>query len=210
MKKQMSSEKLVALIFGALVLCFAAVSVVSAWTAPTAAPPGNNVPAPLNIGAVGQAKIAGLELNTGGASMGLLVDNGCVGVDTSCLDGNGNLIATLDVNGTAQMTGFRLLTTGVIKSGYVLTSDANGNGTWKPAAAGGTTTGVSGINVSCSPGRAIQSIDQSGNVVCVDVVTPAFLQSYSSTSTSQGGCSASAGPQGPPGLQGPQAPTTQP
>ncbi|MBI1926135.1 hypothetical protein HYR99_18020 [Candidatus Poribacteria bacterium] len=41
----------------------------------------------------------------------------------------------LDVAGTIQMTGFKLLTDAF--AGYVLTSDANGIGTWKPASGGG-------------------------------------------------------------------------
>jgi hypothetical protein len=38
-------------------------SVLSAWTGPTVAPPNNNVPAPINVGATDQVKDASLGLN---------------------------------------------------------------------------------------------------------------------------------------------------
>lgn len=41
----------------------------------------------------------------------------------------------LEVGGTAKMSGFQLTTSP--QAGYVLTSDANGNGTWQAAASGG-------------------------------------------------------------------------
>ena len=53
-----------------------------AFTEPTQAPPGGNVPAPLNVGASGQSKAGGLILNTGGAAIGLIVDKGNVGIGT--------------------------------------------------------------------------------------------------------------------------------
>ena len=53
-----------------------------AFTEPTQAPPGGNVPAPLNVGSIGQSKSGGLILNTGGAAIGLIVDKGDVGIGT--------------------------------------------------------------------------------------------------------------------------------
>ena len=50
--------------------------------------------------------------------------------------GTGNPAAELHVNGTALVTGFRL-TTGA-HSGYVLTSNSSGVGTWQPAPSGGS------------------------------------------------------------------------
>ncbi len=40
-----------------------AASVLQAWTGPTTAPPGNNVPAPINVGTSDQSKDAGLSVN---------------------------------------------------------------------------------------------------------------------------------------------------
>jgi len=58
---------------------------------------------------------------------------------------------TLDVNGTARMTGF-LLPTGAVAA-KVLTSDVSGNGTWQslPAATAWSLTGNSGTSCTTSP-----------------------------------------------------------
>ena len=53
-------------LFSVLLLCFAvlfAASALFAWTGPTAAPPSNNVSAPVNVGSVNQVKDGGLSLN---------------------------------------------------------------------------------------------------------------------------------------------------
>ena len=55
--------------------------------------------------------------------------NGNVGIGTANPDDK------LDVNGTVKMTGFQL--TGTRSAGDVLTSDANGVGTWQPVSGGG-------------------------------------------------------------------------
>jgi hypothetical protein len=64
-----------------LVMSFAAF-IALAWTEPAGAPPGNNVPAPLNVSNQGQSKSGGLILNTGGALTGLIVNKGNVGIGT--------------------------------------------------------------------------------------------------------------------------------
>ncbi|MDO8265203.1 MAG: hypothetical protein Q7T34_02440 [Candidatus Parcubacteria bacterium] len=78
--KNKISPKLVSLSFGVLVLTFALGFYIFAWTEPGQAPPGGNILAPLNIGPAGQSKEGGLILNTGGASSGLIVDKGDVGI----------------------------------------------------------------------------------------------------------------------------------
>jgi hypothetical protein len=60
-----------------------------------------------------------------GSSAALITDNaGNVGIGTA------TPAAKLEVSGTVQMTGFKLTTSPA--SGYVLTSDASGVGTWQP------------------------------------------------------------------------------
>ena len=54
----------------------------AAWTAPSVAPTGGNVDAPINVGSVGQFKAGGLVLNTSGAANGLIVQSGNVGIGT--------------------------------------------------------------------------------------------------------------------------------
>lgn len=48
----------------ALILVFLGISLVQAWSGPTAAPPNNNVSAPLNVSGIDQVKDAGLSLNS--------------------------------------------------------------------------------------------------------------------------------------------------
>ncbi len=75
---------------------------VSAWVEPDQMPPGGNIAAPINTGNTGQIKTGGLILNTGGATLGLIVDRGLVGIGTN------NPQATLDVNGTIRGTGLNI------------------------------------------------------------------------------------------------------
>lgn len=94
MQKEIS-PKIVALTFGILVITFLVAFYVIAWQEPTQAPPGGNVPTPLNVGKIGQSKEGGLILNTGnattglivgGAEYGLIVDRGKVCIGTDCRD----------------------------------------------------------------------------------------------------------------------------
>lgn len=64
----------------ALGFIFLANGLILAWSPPGSAPPAGNVPAPLNTGSSGQSKAGGLILNTGGATNGLIVDKGRVGI----------------------------------------------------------------------------------------------------------------------------------
>ncbi len=67
---------------------------VAAWTEPTVAPTSGNAPAPLDVSATGQTKVGGLILNTGGATNGLIVSAGNVGIGTTTPTNR------LEVNGT--------------------------------------------------------------------------------------------------------------
>ncbi|MCB9232899.1 MAG: hypothetical protein H6581_14600 [Bacteroidia bacterium] len=88
-----------------------------------------HVPNPLPSGTNGQT----LRYASGSwtANSILYNDGTNVGVGTSAP------AAKLHVNGTARMTGFTLPTGAV--NGYVLKTDASGNGTWQPATGGGVT-----------------------------------------------------------------------
>jgi hypothetical protein len=72
---------------------------VFAWNEPSQNPPQGNVPAPINVGPQGQAKEGGLILNTGGASTGLIVQYGNVGIGTT------NPTVKLDVRGWLTVGG---------------------------------------------------------------------------------------------------------
>jgi len=92
------------------------IKIVGAWVEPDQMPPGGNIAAPLNTGNVGQTKLGGLILNTGGSVYGLIVDKGLVGIKTTTpqaeLDVNGdirahniNLNNNLNVGGDATING---------------------------------------------------------------------------------------------------------
>ena len=53
-----------AVAFGIPLVALLSVTFAAAWTGPTAAPPGNNVAAPINVGNVDQVKNGGLGLNS--------------------------------------------------------------------------------------------------------------------------------------------------
>lgn len=99
MSEMKVSSKLVPISLGVLGLIFLISFYILAWQEPTQAPPGGNVPAPLHTGAAGQAKAGGLILNTGGASIGLIVQAGDVGIGTTAPG------ARLDVRGRVNITG---------------------------------------------------------------------------------------------------------
>jgi hypothetical protein len=100
-------------------------------------PPGGNIAAPLNTSNVGQSKQGGLTLNIGGATYGLIVDKGFVGIQTSTpqaeLDVNGNILAhnlnlnqNLNVAGDGYFGG-NLNVNGDIHARNFIVSNANSN-----------------------------------------------------------------------------------
>jgi len=96
------SPKLVSLVFGILVGCFVVGFYILAWTEPTASPPAENVPLPLNVSNIGQVKEGGLIIHSSSSFLdpaqpyALLVPYGYVGIGTT------NPQYTLDVEGDAQ------------------------------------------------------------------------------------------------------------
>ena len=99
-------QKTIALLVGVVAMALAISYFVFAWTEPTQAPPGGNVPAPLNVGPAGQSKAGGLILNTGEAATGLIVQHGNVGIGTT------NPGQKLDVAGNVSANNYWIGTTG--------------------------------------------------------------------------------------------------
>jgi hypothetical protein len=82
----------------------------------------------------------------------------------------------LDVAGTTQMTGFKMLTGA--SDGYVLTSDASGVGTWQEASSGdiggsGTTNYIPKFTDSTTIGDSV--IYETGGNVGIGTTSPSYL-----------------------------------
>jgi hypothetical protein len=130
-----------------------------AWTEPTAAPPGGNVSAPLNVGPTGQVKSGGLMLNTGGAPIGLIVAQGKVGIGTTTPG------AKLDVVG-----GYIRSNIGFCIGGSCITSWPTGGGGGGGISGSGTTNYIAKWTDSTSLGNSI--IYDNGTNVGIGTTAP--------------------------------------
>ncbi len=72
----------IALVAGAILFSIG-LQAFAAFTQPTTSPPNSDAYAPLDTGPTAQAKTGGLLLNTGGATNGLIVQSGNVGIGTT-------------------------------------------------------------------------------------------------------------------------------
>ncbi len=88
MSKRNPFVEKIPLTVGVLVMSFLVIYLAYAWTDPSENPPLGNVPAPLNVGPQGQAKEAGLLLNTSRAPFGLIVHDGIVNLGTPAGEGD--------------------------------------------------------------------------------------------------------------------------
>ena len=118
------------------------IKMVGAWVEPDQMPPGGNIAAPLNTGNVGQTKLGGLVLNTGGSAIGLIVEKGLVGIGTTTpqaeLDVNGNIRAhnlnlnnNLNVGGTSYFGG-NVNVNGDVYANRFIARNSNTNTTVEP------------------------------------------------------------------------------
>lgn len=102
-----------------------AASIVSAqsggWQAPTVAPTGGNPPAPINVGSSPQSKQGPLAFGTTNPpTTGMMVDIvGKLGVNALAVFGDAHIVGQVRIDG------------GSPGAGKVLTSDANGVGSWQ-------------------------------------------------------------------------------
>jgi len=85
-EKTFRTIKFLGLTLGIALSIFAISLAVYAWTAPTAAPPGDNVPAPINVGTTTQTKAGALGVGgvfTANTAVHLAVGGGNVGIGTT-------------------------------------------------------------------------------------------------------------------------------
>ena len=134
-----SRQTIFSTVLSIVITVFAVGMVVHAapWADPTATPPGNNAAEPINISNSGQAKSGGLMLNTGGALIGLIVQNGSMGIGDVTPDAG----LKLDVEGKVGATEY---------------CDQNGNNCRAATGGGGVLT--------CSDVRKVAG--QTGNTTC--------------------------------------------
>lgn len=114
------------------------ITAVSAWTVPTAAPPGGNVSTPINVGATAQTKSGDLTTNgyfyESGTRMQKRVSGSCAaGSSIRVIDSNGNVTCEPDTD-----------------------TDTN---TWRPAytwsCVDAVAAGGMGVQVNCPGGRIV-------------------------------------------------------
>jgi hypothetical protein len=84
-----------------------------AWTEPTSTPPYGNISAPINVSNQGQIKYGGLLLNLGGATTGLIVATGNVGIGTTAPE------AKLDVKGNMKVGDYIYLEEPIIEGDFI-------------------------------------------------------------------------------------------
>lgn len=83
------------------------VTVAAAWTGPTQAAPDNGtVTAPLNVSGTAQSKVGGLLLNSGGATNGLIVQSGNVGISTTTPSKKFSVEGDALINGNVYAVGY--------------------------------------------------------------------------------------------------------
>ncbi|QQG38125.1 MAG: hypothetical protein HYS26_01050 [Candidatus Kaiserbacteria bacterium] len=95
MQHRLSFKQLFAILFLAFAALLAASS-LSAWVGPTASPPDDNVPAPVNVGTTDQIKSAGLSLDA-------LAVFGSQYVEDKLGIGRVSPVVALDVDGTLRL-----------------------------------------------------------------------------------------------------------
>ena len=155
MKKQVSS-KMISITFGVLVICFAVgFYAYAVWQEPTDTPPGGNVSAPINVGAVEQIKSGRLGLsvgdadNTYGLTVGNTYGNGLKVTGSSYFEGNIVLLNNSMVDGVDISDYSPYFINSAGSNSQVWTSDGSGIGYWGTAPAGGELQNLfSMINVS--------------------------------------------------------------
>ena len=167
-----------------LVIGVSYVSAYTTWLPPTAAPVGNNPDAPIYVGSSGQSKIGGLTLNTGGATNGLIVENGKVGIGTTtpqhALDisssGSETTLGLLNTSGSPGA--MRLITAGgvnYIQSGKAFSNNSSADlkftSIW-----GGTTwmTIKSSGNVGIGTDSPTEKLEVNGNIKANMVFNPVY------------------------------------
>lgn len=113
-----------------------------------------------------------------------VIGGGSIGLTTTGNVGIGSLTpgTALDVNGSVRMTG--LVDTTSPTSGYVMTSSANGTGTWQPAASGSSGANPTGtVGLSVVNGSATTFTRSDAAPALSQAITPTWTNTHTFNGT---------------------------
>ncbi len=113
------------------------------FSEPSFPPPTNNTFAPLDTSATANTKVGGLLLNSGGATNGLIVQYGNVGIGTTNPTSSAGVAKVLNIAGSPH-TGITLTDTDSGAGSWDIWTDAGGLYTWRSGAGYGWSISPSG------------------------------------------------------------------
>jgi hypothetical protein len=168
--RESNSQKTIALVVGVLAMVFFISLIVRAWTEPGSAPPGGNVPAPINVGLTAQTKtgnltLLNLYLNAVGNEGNIYNTNLIQGYNDLMLYGSSAKNVPIYLEGNPVVfnndTGTGNVGIGIITPGYKLDvsgGDINVSGVYRKG-------GTAGVSATCAAGNTPSGITISGGIV---------------------------------------------
>ncbi|MDX1535771.1 MAG: tail fiber domain-containing protein [Candidatus Spechtbacterales bacterium] len=151
-----------------------------AWSEPDIAPPSGNASPPLNASNIGQFKVGGLTLNTGGATNGLIVEQGRVGIGSG-YDPTALPIEPLDKFIVDDGGNIDLRDDDAADPGDIVFRDSTGTQLGRIWSAS-----TQGLAFSSGDTVADLSIDNLGNVVGAGIFNPVALSTFDTTVAAAG------------------------
>ncbi len=213
-----SSSNLILPTFAVLVtasVSFGLNAFAATFSEPSFPPPTNNTLAPLDTGPTANIKTGGLLLNSGGASNGLIVQYGNVGIGTTNPTSSAGVAKVLNIAGSPH-TGITLTDTDSGAGSWDIWTNDGGLYTWRSSAGYGWTINSAG-NIGIGNTSPTKKLDVAGGVkgneFCLGASCITAWPGGPAGPQGPPGSSGATGPQGPPGSSGatgPQGPAGPP